>query len=100
VPGDYDGDGRADLGLFRPSTGIWYILKSTSNFTAYSSTSFGLSSDIPVPGDYDGDGKTDLALYRASTGTWYLMQSTTNNSSAIAPTWGAATDIPVFQGLP
>ena len=24
VPGDYDGDGRTDAAIFRPSTGLWY----------------------------------------------------------------------------
>jgi hypothetical protein len=28
VPGDYDGDGRMDLGVFRPGSGEWWILSS------------------------------------------------------------------------
>jgi hypothetical protein len=57
LSGDFDGDGKADIAVFRPSTGAWYILNSR---TATPSTySWGAAGDIPVPGDYDGDGKTD-----------------------------------------
>ena len=48
VPGDYDGDGRSDLVLYRPSTGIWYILQSRTNYTTYIAQQWGLSTDIPV----------------------------------------------------
>ena len=73
TPDDYDGDGKTDLAVYRPSTGVWFILNSAS-FTGRDQQ-WGVLGDIPVPGDYDGDGKTDLAVYRPSTGVWFIINS-------------------------
>ena len=83
---DFDGDGRADVSVFRPENGVWYLLNSTSGFTG---SQFGVSTDKIVPADYDGDGKTDVAVYR--DGTWYLQRSQLGFTGI---TFGAATDIP------
>jgi hypothetical protein len=54
VPGDYDGDGKIDPAIFRPSTGLWAILKSSTSYATSATVAWGLSTDVPVPGDYDG----------------------------------------------
>lgn len=66
MPGDYDGDGKTDLAIFRPSEGNWWILKSAGGSAV---VNWGISTDKLVPGDYDGDGKTDITLYR--DGGWW-----------------------------
>jgi FG-GAP repeat len=71
VVGDYDGDGKSDIAVFRPSNGYWYILGSNAGFMSFQ---WGISTDILVPADYDGDGKTDFGVYR--NGNWYLLRST------------------------
>ena len=69
VPADYDGDGAADIAVFRGGT--WYMLSATS----YTVKSHGIATDVPTPADYDGDGKADLAVFRASEGKWYIKRS-------------------------
>ena len=67
---DFDGDGKDDLAVFRPSSRVWYLNQSTAGFSA---TQFGLSTDKPVAADYDGDGRADIAVFR--DGSWYWLRS-------------------------
>jgi uncharacterized delta-60 repeat protein len=91
TPFDFDGDGRADVAVYRPSSGVWYQLFSSG--IPYGSPTFGLAGDIPVPADYDGDGKTDLAIFRPSTGVWWHLVSSTGQLRAV--TLGQSADIPL-----
>jgi hypothetical protein len=84
---DFDGDGRADVSVFRPENGTWYLNRSTDGFTGIT---FGVAADKLVPADYDGDGKTDVAVNR--NGTWYLQRSSAGFTGV---TFGDGNDIPV-----
>ncbi len=72
----------ADLAIWRPSTGTWWVMGGGQG-SQQVSVQWGAANDKPVPGDYDGDGKTDFSVFRpdnnAHTGTWYVLYSSSNS---------------------
>ena len=83
MPADYDGDGKMDLAIYRPSTGQWFV---RSQFAVPLAT----AGDVAVPADYNGDGVTDVAVYRPSTGQWFVHGQ--------APVqWGLPGDFPASR---
>jgi len=72
---DFDGDGRADLSVFRSTNRIWHINGSRVGFYGIQ---WGLASDKLTPADYDGDGKNDIAIWREAPATqaaFYILNS-------------------------
>ncbi len=84
---DYDGDGKADVSVFRPSENRWYVFRSSDGVIAQ--TAFAISGDQPVPADFDGDGKTDIAIFR-SNGDWWSLAS--SNNAQVTASLGNAND--------
>jgi len=91
---DFDGDGKTDVSVFRPSTGVWYLDRSTAGFAAIN---WGVSGDVLVPGDFDGDGKADTAIFRAdanpANSDYYILKS--NGFVFSGTSWGVPGDVPI-----
>ena len=85
---DFDGDGKTDYAIFRPSTSQFFVKKSASNSTDVITWGDSAQSDRPVPADYDGDGKSDHAIYRPATAQFFVKKSSTGAAEVV--TWGIA----------
>lgn len=85
VAADYDGDGQTDLGVWRPDTGEWWILKSSNSYDQNNPLVFrwGKLGDVPVQADYDGDRKADFGVFRTTENSWYIRSSSTGKSSVM-----------------
>ena len=77
VAGDWNGDGRTDIGIFRGGTFLLALLKTvwtcvvcgpTTEAEPLPSVALGQIGDLPVAGDWNGDAKDDLGVYRPGDG--------------------------------
>jgi hypothetical protein len=120
VTGNWDGSsGRSlEIGVFRPSTQLWYLDNSVGTSTGTGNRRFdgcvsasnpngdfcygpfGQSTDIPVAGDWNGDGRTQIGTFRPTTGQWFLDANSNGQWDGCAVErclgpFGTSTDRPV-----
>jgi RHS repeat-associated protein len=71
--GDWNGDGRVDIGIF--SGGSWQFATSTgTSFQAGTVSPLTLGGGTPLTGDFNGDGRTDIGTF--NSGSWHIGLST------------------------
>jgi hypothetical protein len=102
VSGDWTGDTHYKVGIYRPSTGQWWLdanndgLFDTGDF-AY--TFGGIAGDIPVTGDWTNIGKSCIGIFRQGF-SWLLdlnCNGTFDNTptDAFFPFGGLTNDVPI-----
>lgn len=90
---DVDGDGKADLTVYRPTTGTFYSLASiTDRLRGYQ---WGTNGDKPLIVDKNRDGKIDYTVFRPDTGIWYIDRSDITDYEIF--NWGLNSDIPMYR---
>jgi Divergent InlB B-repeat domain len=106
IVGDWTGSGKTQLGLFRPSSGQWFLNRNPNR--AWNGCkkdtcigSFGISGDLPVAGDWSGTGTTKIGVFRPSSGEWFLDLNGNGlwdgpTLDLYVPEYGSAGDIPII----
>jgi len=101
APGDYDGDRKQDVAIFRQGASPGFWIFQSSNSTARF-VRFGTAGDRPVVADYDGDGKDDPAIFREAAAAggqsqfWWLASRGSLANQQIPVNWGTRGDTPLL----
>jgi hypothetical protein len=69
ITGDWNGDGRTKIGIYRPGNGIFILDSNGDGQFGASDAVFSLgvgtqAGDVPVVGDWNGDGRTKVGIFR------------------------------------
>ena len=103
VTGDWTGGGTTQLGLFRPSTGEWFLSRNGNRSWNGCKkdtciANFGGTGDLPVIGDWNGTGISKIGVFRPATGEWFLDLNGNgkwDDAIDLHLTYGAAGDVPI-----
>jgi Tol biopolymer transport system component len=98
VVGDWNGDGIDSPGVFRPTTGQWFLTNLLSAIPRPLINFFfgGAPGDQPVAGDWNHDGKDSIGLFRATTNEFLLRNANSSGNPDISLIFGAPGDLPLI----
>jgi len=107
VSGDWTGDQIFKIGVYRPSSGKWFLDSNNDGIWDAGDANFpngynfgGLAGDMPVVGDWTGSNKSCIGIYRSNGSVWLLdlnCNGTFDNTptDAFFPFGGLPGDVPV-----
>ncbi len=96
VAGDWNGDGTSTIGIYRRSTGVFFLKEAnTTGAPIVHTFVLGNPDDLPMAGDWDGDGKFGVGVYRPSNGILYLKNNLTTGFADFGMVLGNPGDMPV-----
>ena len=97
VTGDWTGTGVTKIGIYRPSTGQWFL--DTNGNGVYDAGDVvvnygGVAGDIPVTGDWNGNGITKIGIFRY--GYYWILDVNGNGIVDVGP----GADVAFAYGSP
>jgi hypothetical protein len=102
VAGDWNGDGHAKVGIYRGSTGQWFLDANNNGALDAGDLTYsfgGVNGDVPVVGDWAGLGKSCVGVFRS--GFLWVLDLNCNGkfddtpADAVFPFGGVGGDVPV-----
>jgi hypothetical protein len=107
VAGDWTGDTHFKVGIYRPSTGQWFLDSNNDGIWDAGDANYpngysygGIAGDVPVVGDWGGLGRSCIGIFRSGF-LWVLNIGCTGSFTGVAandavfPFGGIAGDVPV-----
>ncbi|MFZ4434698.1 MAG: FG-GAP-like repeat-containing protein, partial [Microthrixaceae bacterium] len=99
VSGDWDGDGRSDVGVRQISNGTFRLWSGRGwNLTSVPWVQAPGTDYEPFSGDWNGDGRDDIGIRRISDGRFYFRTGPTWSQSEVGWGTGAGTGHQPFTG--
>jgi hypothetical protein len=105
VSGDWTGDTKYKVGIYRPSAGLWFLDSNNDGLWDAGDAGYptglnfgGIAGDVPVTGDWAGLGKSCIGIFRS--GFFWILDTNCNGTfdsatDANFPFGGLAGDVPV-----
>lgn len=99
VAGDWDGDGRAGVGLYDPATATFELTNGPGGQGALAAFRFGPGGrgTLPLAGDWDGDGRWGIGVFNPATRGVQLRNALGRGRADVAftATWARAGWLPL-----